>query len=89
MFTGSTGEHICLVGDSAGGNLATAVAMRASSYGIRPPDGIVPIYTPFRVHYIPSPSRMMSLIDPLLPIGILIRCLSAYAGVQDEVRNLL
>ncbi|XP_038065915.1 hormone-sensitive lipase-like [Patiria miniata] len=83
-FLGSTGEHICLAGDSAGGNLSIAVAMRAASYGIRAPDGVVPLYTPFNVHYQPSPSRMLSLLDPLLPIGILIRCLAAYAGLEEE-----
>ncbi|XP_022108373.1 hormone-sensitive lipase-like [Acanthaster planci] len=84
QFLGSTGEHICLAGDSAGGNLSVAVAMRAASYGIRAPDGVVALYTPFNVHYQPSPSRMLSLLDPLLPIGILIRCLAAYAGLEEE-----
>ena len=58
--------------------------MRAASYGIRPPNGVVTMYTPFNIHYQPSPSRMLCLLDPLLPIGILIRCLAAYAGVEDE-----
>ncbi|XP_071806435.1 hormone-sensitive lipase-like [Asterias amurensis] len=84
QFLGSTGEHICLAGDSAGGNLSIAVGMRAASYGIRPPNGVVTMYTPFNIHYQPSPSRMLCLLDPLLPIGILIRCLAAYAGLKDE-----
>ncbi|XP_041470237.1 hormone-sensitive lipase-like isoform X2 [Lytechinus variegatus] len=83
-YLGSTGEHICLAGDSSGGNLCTAVAMRAASYGIQVPDGIVTMYTPFVVHHSPSPSRLLCLFDPLLPFGVLMRCLSAYVGLKEE-----
>lgn len=81
---GSTGEVICLAGDSAGGNLMISTAMRAASFGIRVPDGIVAAYTPVLVHYTPSPSRMLSLMDPLLPVGILVRCMAAYAGIPND-----
>ncbi|XP_072166376.1 hormone-sensitive lipase-like [Diadema setosum] len=83
-YLGSTGEHICLAGDSSGGNLCTAVAMRAASYGIQVPDGIVTMYTPFVVHHSPSPSRLLCLFDPLLPFGVLMRCMSAYVGLKEE-----
>ncbi|XP_052059671.1 hormone-sensitive lipase-like [Mytilus californianus] len=79
---GWTGERICFAGDSAGGNLMMATAIRAASFQIRVPDGIMAAYTPFMVRYTPSPSRMMGLMDPLLPMGILTRCLAAYAGVS-------
>ncbi|XP_002733228.1 hormone-sensitive lipase-like [Saccoglossus kowalevskii] len=82
---GSSGKHICLVGDSAGGNLAVAVAMRAANYGIRIPDGIVTFYAPFQVRYSPSPSRILSLMDPLLPLGVLSCCLASYAGMKEEM----
>ncbi|XP_790622.3 hormone-sensitive lipase isoform X2 [Strongylocentrotus purpuratus] len=83
-YLGSTGEHICLAGDSSGGNLCTAVAMRAASYGIQVPDGIVTMYTPFAVHHSASPSRLLCLLDPLLPFGVLMRCLSAYVDLKEE-----
>ncbi|KAJ8316190.1 hypothetical protein KUTeg_006204 [Tegillarca granosa] len=73
---GSTGEMICLAGDSAGGNLMTSTSLRAGSFGIRVPDGIMAAYTPFLAQYTPSPSRLMCLMDPLLPVGILARCLA-------------
>lgn len=79
---GWTGERICFAGDSAGGNLMMATAIRAASFEIRVPDGIMAAYTPFMVRYTPSPSRMLGLMDPLLPMGILTRCLAAYAGVS-------
>lgn len=61
-----------------------STAMRAASFGIRVPDGIVAAYTPVLVHYTPSPSRMLSLMDPLLPVGILVRCMAAYAGIPND-----
>ncbi|XP_025100459.1 hormone-sensitive lipase-like isoform X2 [Pomacea canaliculata] len=86
---GSTGEIICMAGDSAGGNLVISTAMRASSFNIRKPDGILAVYTPVLVRYTPSPARLLSLMDPLLPAGILSRCLAAYAGVSDELSSQL
>lgn len=75
---GSTAERVCIVGDSAGGTLAVAVAMRAASYGVRQPDGVLSVYGCMLVKYTPSPSRIMSLMDPLLPLGILPKCLGGW-----------
>ena len=52
--------------------------------GLRLPDGIVAAYPPLRVQYAPTPSRMLALMDPLLPPGILKVCLRAYAGSIHE-----
>ena len=49
--------------------------LRAIQDGIRLPDGIVAVYTPVYIQYIPSPSRTMSIMDALLPVGILTTCL--------------
>ena len=73
---GSTGKKICLVGDSAGANLAVSTALRAIHRGVRPPDGVLSIYGSFHVRYAPSPSRLMAILDPILPLGLLIKCLS-------------
>ncbi|XP_032236077.2 hormone-sensitive lipase [Nematostella vectensis] len=78
---GTTLEYVCVAGDSAGGNLSVALCMRAAEYGIRRPDSVLAAYAPFNVQYIPSPSRLLSLMDPLLPTGILEACLKAYAGL--------
>lgn len=75
-MTGWTGERVCFAGDSAGGNLVLSTALRAVSYQIKVPDGIMAAYTPTLVQYTPSPARLMSMIDPLLPVGILTRCLA-------------
>lgn len=72
---GTTAEHVCLVGDSAGANLAVAIAMKASVSGIRQPDGILSVYGCLLMKYTPSPSRILALMDPLLSIGVLSLCL--------------
>ncbi|XP_047131744.1 hormone-sensitive lipase isoform X1 [Hydra vulgaris] len=77
---GSTGEKIVFAGDSAGANLVTAVALKVIEGNFRLPDSIVLAYPPMRLQYLPSPSRILSLMDPLLPIGVLKTCISAYTG---------
>ncbi|CAL8292385.1 unnamed protein product [Merluccius merluccius] len=78
---GSTAERVCLAGDSAGGNLCITVSMKAVSMGIRVPDGIMAAYPATLLTTDASPSRLLTLIDPLLPLGVLAKCLNAYAGV--------
>merc|ERR1711862_227551 len=42
------------------------------------PDAVVLSYAALLIQFYPSPSRLLSLIDPLLMFGILLRCLNAY-----------
>ncbi|KAM4630567.1 lipase, hormone-sensitive a isoform 1-T2 [Polymixia lowei] len=81
---GSTAERVCLAGDSAGGNLCITVSMKAISCGIRVPDGIMTAYPATLLTTDASPSRLLTLIDPLLPLGVLAKCLNAYAGVESQ-----
>ncbi|CAF1151653.1 unnamed protein product, partial [Adineta ricciae] len=81
---GWTGKTILLVGDSAGGNLITAVTIKAIEVGLRKPDAIICFYTPFLLGYSMSPSRLMAIMDPLLNTGFLWRCLAAYAGIKAD-----
>uniref|UniRef100_A0A674BJS0 Lipase E, hormone sensitive type n=1 Tax=Salmo trutta TaxID=8032 RepID=A0A674BJS0_SALTR len=85
---GWTGENVCLAGDSAGGNLCITTSMRAASHGVRMPDGIVAAYPAFLLTAYASPSRLLTLFDPLLPLSVLSRCLSAYAGTVEKVSTL-
>uniref|UniRef100_A0A8B9NJK0 Hormone-sensitive lipase n=1 Tax=Accipiter nisus TaxID=211598 RepID=A0A8B9NJK0_9AVES len=77
---GSTAQRVCLAGDSAGGNLCLTVSMRAAAVGVQAPDGIMAAYPVTLVQAAASPSRLLTLLDPLLPLGVLCKCLSAYAG---------
>ncbi|XP_059365298.1 hormone-sensitive lipase-like isoform X2 [Carassius carassius] len=81
---GSTAERVCLVGDSAGGNLCITVSMRAMSHGVRVPDGIVAAYPATLLTTDASPSRLLTLIDPLLPLSVLYKCIDAYAGTSFQ-----
>ncbi|XP_069497072.1 hormone-sensitive lipase isoform X3 [Ambystoma mexicanum] len=84
---GSTGERVCLAGDSAGGNLCITVSMRAASFGIKMPDGIMAAYPATLLQATASPSRLLTLMDPLLPLSVLSKCLSAYAGTDHIHSN--
>ncbi|XP_064836728.1 lipase, hormone-sensitive a isoform X2 [Oncorhynchus masou masou] len=81
---GSTAERVCLAGDSAGGNLCITVSMRAIACDVRVPDGIMAAYPATLLTIDASPSRLLTLIDPLLPLGVLSKCLNAYAGVDSQ-----
>lgn len=86
---GSLAEKICIIGDSAGANMAVSVAMRLASCGLRQPDAVISVYGGLLVKYAPSPSRIMSLMDPLLPLGVVALCLRAYTGEAkaDDVKQ--
>ncbi|XP_072304222.1 lipase, hormone-sensitive a isoform X3 [Eucyclogobius newberryi] len=81
---GSTAERVCLAGDSAGGNLCITVSMKAISCGVRVPDGIMAAYPATLLTTHASPSRLLTSIDPLLPLGVLAKCLNAYTGMGSE-----
>uniref|UniRef100_A0A3B3I604 Hormone-sensitive lipase n=1 Tax=Oryzias latipes TaxID=8090 RepID=A0A3B3I604_ORYLA len=84
---GWTGEKVCLAGDSAGGNLCVTTCMRAAAFGVRMPDGVVAAYPATLLTAYASPSRLLTLMDPLLPLSVLSRCLSAYAGSEPQTEK--
>lgn len=91
LFLGSTCEKIILCGDSAGANLSLATLLKCIDMKIRKPDGIFLAYCPILVAFDPSPSRLLCVMDPLIPFGFLIRCLKAYSNAQNpehEAANL-
>ncbi|XP_028971669.2 hormone-sensitive lipase isoform X3 [Esox lucius] len=87
QLLGWTGENVCLAGDSAGGNLCITTSMRAASHGVRMPDGVVAAYPAILLTAYASPSRLLTLFDPLLPLSVLTRCLSAYAGEEAQAEK--
>ncbi|XP_042209461.1 hormone-sensitive lipase-like isoform X2 [Homarus americanus] len=80
---GSTGSKIIMTGDSAGGNLIAGLTIKCLELGIRPADGLFFAYTPFVFELVPSPARLLAVMDPMLPLGFALRCLKAYAGVSS------
>lgn len=73
-----------LTGDSAGGNLALVATMKCLELNIKKPDGIFTAYAPLLVEFVPSPSRLLCLTDPLLPFGFMMRCLKAYTNENKK-----
>lgn len=81
-IVGSTGENIVFVGDSAGGNLNTACVLKCIEMGIKKPKGLFNAYTPFLVNFASTPARFLSLVDPLLPYGFIMRVFKGYGAVD-------
>ncbi|ETE60069.1 Hormone-sensitive lipase, partial [Ophiophagus hannah] len=48
------------------------------------PDGGMAAYPVTLLEAAASPSRLLTLLDPLLPLSVLCKCLSAYAGMESE-----
>lgn len=82
-LVGWTGEHVILVGDSAGGNLIAANTINCIEKGIKKPDGLFCLYAPFWLGFPVTPSRFLSLICPVLPYGVTSRLFKSYCEVVD------
>ncbi|XP_070355604.1 hormone-sensitive lipase-like [Equus asinus] len=50
----------------------------------RLPDGIMAAYPATMLQSTTSPSHLLSLMDPLLPLSVLSKCVSASAGRETE-----
>ncbi|KAF7491038.1 Hormone-sensitive lipase [Sarcoptes scabiei] len=89
-------EKIVICGDSAGGNFTMALmevlniiqkqitADGGDCWPYRYPDGLFLFYAPFTLSTkMVSPSRILTSIDGLVPLGTLLNCLGAY--LPDEL----
>ncbi|GBP41813.1 Hormone-sensitive lipase [Eumeta japonica] len=81
---GTTGERIVFAGDSAGANLIAGCTLKILNAGVRVPEGLFMAYAPLLVSFVPSPARLLCLMDPLLPFGFMMRCLKAYATPKSN-----
>jgi hormone-sensitive lipase len=81
---GWTGARVLFIGDSAGGNLVTSmhVHMIMNKLDIPKADFLILAYPVLDLSQSSSPSRAMSIIDPMLPFATLRMCLAAYLGAQ-------
>ncbi|XP_064472102.1 hormone-sensitive lipase-like [Ornithodoros turicata] len=79
---GWTGERICVAGDSAGGILALALCLRTIELCVRRPDAVFCAYTPVMLNACPTPSKVLSCVDPLVPLEFLLTCVHAYLGLE-------
>ncbi|XP_003740965.1 hormone-sensitive lipase [Galendromus occidentalis] len=79
---GWSGEKIVVGGDSCGGNLAIALALKCIHLEVRPPDALFSAYSPLNLRLSPAPSRLLCCMDPLLPFEFLLLCVHSYVGVD-------
>ena len=93
---GWTGHRIVVSGDSAGGNLVAGLVIQCILRGVRIPDGLHLSYGCLLGLFYPSPSTLLMLMDPLLMVGVLGKCINAYKDsnylnslprtLEDELR---
>lgn len=83
---GTTGENIVFCGDSAGANLNTACIVKCIEMGVPLPTGIFNAYSPFLVNFASSPARFLTLVDPLVPYGFIMRIFKCY-GASKPLEN--
>ncbi|XP_048483269.1 hormone-sensitive lipase isoform X2 [Plutella xylostella] len=81
---GTTGKRIVFAGDSAGANLIAGCTLKLMEANLRQPGGLFMAYAPLLISFIPSPARLLCLMDPLLPFGFMMRCLKAYASPTPQ-----
>lgn len=81
----ATASKIILVGDSAGGNLVSALTNLLIQLNLRVPDGIVLVYPALNLNYKNyTPSLLTSLNDTILPHTFLKICLKAYLKLDTD-----
>ena len=76
---GTTGENVIFAGDSAGGTLITSLVLQCIEKDIPLPNHLFLMYPCLLVQMFPSPSRLLSLLDPLAMFPFLLRCMNAYS----------
>ncbi len=80
-------KRIVLVGDSAGGNLITALTLRCIKHGVRLPDGIMPIYP--GLFFIEKLCNIIFFIDKLLAVIFFIDKLPFVIFFIDKLPNII
>lgn len=84
---GYTPERIVIAGDSAGGNLAVAVTIRAIERGVKAPYGLQLMYPALSLERTFSPSLLLTLKDRLVPVGFIETCRLAYVPLGADMRD--
>jgi len=85
-------EKTILGGDSTGGNLATGVCVRSivnqeMETDVHPPDGLFLAYPVLNLKRSMTPSRSLFMMDPIIPMNLLLQCQSQYVRGNAEVNS--
>jgi len=85
---GITPSKVILVGDSAGGNLCLAVALRAIKMGYRVPDGLMLAYPALNLSSkIFTPSLLLAIDDQIVPYSLLKFCINSYVPETENAET--
>lgn len=79
---GTTGENVIFAGDSAGANFVLGVTLQCIHHKIPGPNNLCLFYPAMIVQTFPSPSRLLSLLDPLGMFPFLLRCMNSYTDAE-------
>ncbi|CAD8069705.1 unnamed protein product [Paramecium primaurelia] len=81
-------KNIILIGDSAGGNLALGITIRAIETYQRIPDKIILQYPAVNLNICDIvPSNLKSINDKMIPMGLLMLCRLCYLKNQSDLPN--
>ncbi|CAD8073116.1 unnamed protein product [Paramecium sonneborni] len=81
-------KNIILIGDSAGGNLALGILIRAIETNQRIPDKIILQYPAVNLNLCDVvPSNLKSMNDQMIPMGLLMLCRQSYLRNQFDLPN--
>lgn len=75
----NVGERIVAAGDSAGANLWLTTTLKCLHLGLPTPMGLFLAYSATLVNLTITPSRLLGIMDPIVPFAFLVRCVKAYA----------
>ena len=79
---GTTGENVIFAGDSAGANFVLGVTLQCIRHNLPGPNNLCLFYPAMIVQTFPSPSRLISLLDPLGMFPFLLRCMNSYTDSE-------
>ncbi|CAK80044.1 unnamed protein product (macronuclear) [Paramecium tetraurelia] len=81
-------KNIILMGDSAGGNLALGIIIRAIEINQRIPDKIILQYPALNLNLQDVvPSNLKSMNDSIIPMGLLMLCRQSYIKDESVIAN--
>lgn len=78
-----------MISESAGSSIAMSCIIKCIQNDLRLPDRLVTAYGVSAVDFSLSPSRFLSIIDPVLPFTLIFKFLMAYIADEKQKNKLM